>query len=109
MATFALAMASGVGCGGNVVVDGTAASTQSGAGAGTTMAGCKTTCLEALKQGGGICGSPQSVTAFTDIAGCANLNCPTQCADIGTAGADANCFSCLSGACGPEIMSCTGS
>ena len=109
--SFAVVAACGAGCGGNVVVDGNGATTSSSSSSattsGTTMVTCQQTCLEAVKQGGGVCDGGPGLSAFNVFAGCASLNCSSVCVDLGASGASAPCFDCMSTACPNEVMGCT--
>jgi hypothetical protein len=87
------------------VTTGTGGGTSSGSGTGA----CQTTCLEALKEGGGICNdqTPAGMD-FAGIVACAGKACGSPCAGISTSPANASCFDCLSSACAFPLMACTG-
>jgi hypothetical protein len=116
--SLAIVAACSASCGGNVIVDGAGAATtgtgasggSSGAGGGTgTTTTCQSTCLEAIKEGGGVCPASMSLMAYQAFTTCAAASCGGACGDIDAGGASAACLGCMSVPCANPIMVCTGS
>jgi hypothetical protein len=111
MGALVAAVTCGGACGGNVVVDGSTVST---GGSGTTSGGstephCQQTCLEYLKNGGGVCSTSPANQAAVDLDSCAQGSCPTVCGAITESGAPAACLDRLAQQCMNALMVCTAS